>query len=302
MKIWIILFIFLLTAHLTGQAQKFHPISTDSTEWFIETWYPHGDGGPDQYGKERFFFNGDTIINNKPCVKILAEPDNSSSSYYWGCLYQDSLYHKAYLFLPGYINSIKILDLDLEPGDTISLEPYYSYNYLIVKEVDSINTNGKYRKRIIFQEQLCYGSYDYFCFIEGIGSNAGLLPHDYLGAITSLLTCFREEGESIFPVDLHPYGCDLYRLTGLDNMDIRINQFSVYPNPFIGHISLEADILNQETIVVSIYNLLGRQLVTKAFSGSNKYDIDLSFLKNGLYLMKVTRSGEKTFIKRIVKI
>lgn len=77
------------------------------------------------------------------------------------------------------------------------------------------------------------------------------------------------------------------------------NTISTYPNPTNGliHIDNGNTAINQ----VSVFDLLGRQVLDSKITPSTKTDLDLKSLQAGEYLIKVTSDSGKTGTKKILK-
>lgn len=80
------------------------------------------------------------------------------------------------------------------------------------------------------------------------------------------------------------------------NEPIFKNEISLFPNPAKNILNLEWNSLN--TISVTIYNSISQKLSTTLLSNQNKV-IDISELKNGLYILKII-DGSKIKIKKII--
>ncbi|MFY0713598.1 leucine-rich repeat protein [Seonamhaeicola sp. NFXS20] len=74
--------------------------------------------------------------------------------------------------------------------------------------------------------------------------------------------------------------------------------FSIYPNPTKGIVSIKNKQLKNATI--SVYDLNGSNLFNKITSTS-EIQIDISNLSQGVYLLKI-KAGNNQFIKRLVKL
>ncbi|TGD58411.1 LamG-like jellyroll fold domain-containing protein [Flavobacterium humi] len=79
---------------------------------------------------------------------------------------------------------------------------------------------------------------------------------------------------------------------GLQSFD-SFPDFSIYPNPTSSLVNIES---NKEIKSIEVYSLEGKLIF---ISIENK--IDVSNLKSGLYLIKVTNSQNETVIKRLIK-
>ncbi len=73
----------------------------------------------------------------------------------------------------------------------------------------------------------------------------------------------------------------------------------IYPNPASGFLNIEVH--ETRAFRVVIYNLLGQQMVSKAFENTNNYfSIDLSNLKNGIYFCSLIFDGKVVTRKVVV--
>jgi len=84
---------------------------------------------------------------------------------------------------------------------------------------------------------------------------------------------------------------------GISDFEVtNANEVKFYPNPV-------ADILNiafdHEIKNVSIYNLLGQEMMTKTIN-ANEGSVDVSHLSKGTYLVKVN-VGEETKTLKVIK-
>jgi hypothetical protein len=83
-----------------------------------------------------------------------------------------------------------------------------------------------------------------------------------------------------------------------DEMGNRI--FKVYPNPNSGHLTLEYVLQQNETGILSVFNLVGGLIHQQQLAPTTEaMKIDLSMLGNGLYLLSVDVSGEQRFTERV---
>jgi hypothetical protein len=73
-----------------------------------------------------------------------------------------------------------------------------------------------------------------------------------------------------------------------------------YPNPFVDNISLSFNEKITGKVIVSIYDMLGRQLLSNSFNSENNIEINFSAFSIGHYILKVT-ANNKQFIKKILK-
>ena len=76
-------------------------------------------------------------------------------------------------------------------------------------------------------------------------------------------------------------------------------KISVYPNPATSTISVSC---NEVSInEVSIYSIDGKEIFRKRIGNTNIYDVDVSGLLNGMYIMNITTSDGSYTSKKIIK-
>lgn len=69
----------------------------------------------------------------------------------------------------------------------------------------------------------------------------------------------------------------------------------VYPNPAKNRINIK--IPNERLFQVNIYNLLGKKILS-----TKKKNVDISYFKNGIYIIKITTQKNELITKKIIKI
>jgi hypothetical protein len=75
---------------------------------------------------------------------------------------------------------------------------------------------------------------------------------------------------------------------------------TVYPNPFVGSITVTFTEEISDNIEVGIFDLLGRQVVSKTYLATQKLNLELYRLPVTSYILKLT-ANNKQFIKILVK-
>lgn len=89
------------------------------------------------------------------------------------------------------------------------------------------------------------------------------------------------------------------KTVALRSGNARINNYAVYPNPFVSNIKVQIDAKEKEDLMIRINNLTGQTLITKRITvqaGNNIVVFDnLQQLQNGLYMLEVvTKDGKHT--------
>lgn len=78
----------------------------------------------------------------------------------------------------------------------------------------------------------------------------------------------------------------------------KLQKISVYPNPAIGDkINLDYIAQNASEVEVNIYDLTGRKVLShsfgKAFKGQEGFNLDISGINNGMYILELRQDGIK---------
>ena len=86
-----------------------------------------------------------------------------------------------------------------------------------------------------------------------------------------------------------------------ENSSFSINK--VYPNPASDYVTLELQSKMTETIQIRLFNILGTELKKwehqNLQAGNQKLKFDLSFLKSGVYILKI--SGSKQVASLVIR-
>lgn len=79
------------------------------------------------------------------------------------------------------------------------------------------------------------------------------------------------------------------------------NILSVYPNAASNMVIIEIGSTNLKKANVLIKNISGKTVLTKLDVGSEKSEIDISDLQNGIYFIELISSGELITTKKLIK-
>lgn len=234
----------------------------------------------------------DTLINGFIYDKIYYSFDSMNSKWIYqeGMLREDS---SGKIFYRTDIDpEIILYDFSLKANDTFRIDPFCT---LTVDAIDMIIlNNGEKRKRITLSK-LNQPNWGTTHWIEGIGSELGLISHfrfchtDYADE----LLCYYRNDSLLYPKN--PKSC--FITTDLEN--VRTNNFVISPNPFQSF--LEIDNEDSKYIYFEIYNLEGTLLIKGNIQESNS-KIDLNDLLSGVYIIKFQSRGGVDSINKIIKI
>jgi hypothetical protein len=107
-------------------------------------------------------------------------------------------------------------------------------------------------------------------------------------------------GNGVYQTTINSIG-DILSVSNINNKDY---DYTIFPNPVVDNFSLLLDLKNISTCNVTIYDELGRQILTdkniNVIHGVNQIDLSLNGFKSGLYFIDVSIGG-KSLVKQIIK-
>jgi len=223
-----------------------------------------------------YLFEGDTIINNLNYLKVYKTTEENPVNWtFEGCIREDE--DKKVFFHRYGVNRLKY-DFGAQPGDTIDIMMINYPTKLIVEAIDSIYINDSFRKTIFLRYE---ESNDYEKWIEGIGSNRGILESGTAGYVGgwNWFLCMSENGELIY---MNPDYDFCYLYTGL--IDNSKPQLQIYPNPAKNILTIE----NKENVIIqsiTLTNMNGQ--IIKQFA-TDSATLDITDINSGTYFLKIS--------------
>ena len=149
-------------------------------------------------------FEGEIFIGGNTYLEVLESEDSLQENWYVnGFLREDTINNSVY-FGWGVGEIGLIYDFDLNVGDSIYIDNYYTtYTSLLVCDsIDTVNINGVFKNRYFFSSDFFNPNYPAEVWIEGIGSVFGVLNSGLggvpLGGGTRELLCCSENDEVIY--------------------------------------------------------------------------------------------------------
>lgn len=298
----ILLSILLLPTILLGQVIN-HFDNLDS-KWNVAKTYPAANQQNPNFVATTttvYGFQGDTLINSEQWFKLYSTSDSlfQSNLSYRGLLREEN----NKVFYLDTLNQLDTLyDFSLNVGDSVLFDLYGMYpEWLQVINVDSIQINGDYYRRLKFEEP-SISAFDWLDeeWIEGIGSKHGPLfpafPVKFSEEMpdSMLVTCTFSNNQQVWQHQSYP-SCYVNIVLSIDQLELF--DFKIYPNPFTDRIHIENIDLQQYEL--TILNSLG-QTVKRTQVNNNNIIIDLSELKEGIYFLRIeSRDNAKTM--KIIK-
>ncbi len=281
-------------------AQDYCPFDFENGLWEANYYLA---GGPDNIARQEYneYTIGDTLVNDSLlCYKLTRtgmdcglltnyyDPINCFEneifepfSQYLGiiCEQNKRIY---YDFSDDLSDSLYLVyDFNVEIGDTIDhwwgIYTNWGPPITTIADIDSVEMCGKIRKRFLTNY---YFEGIQIYFIEGIGSNAGLIPSYEYFESGSNLVCYSDENcaPCTFVTDVK---------------EASEPKAKIYPNPFKENIFIDTEITNYR---ITIFNQNGQ--VIKTFE--NESNLDLAELPSGVYFLGI-HSDDNIYYEKIVK-
>lgn len=273
-----------------GMNQEYVPFPTSDIYWNEMELY-QGLCDPPDFCRYTYFFDGDTVLNSISYHKLYSN-DSSYITYKGGLRVQNK---KVYFHEKYCSHEFLMYDFNLGVGDSILLPvalcdtTYPTTVY--VTSIDSVLLEDmSYRRRI----NLNY--YYPFSWIEGIGSDDGLLYPKFIGMACvcySELVCFRHNDSFLFYNETNVPCFDyIVSENEIDEPEIKL---SIFPNPSNNEITITNNSV-VERYEVWIYSQAGQKALTIK---SPTKTIDISALKPGLYFAEI-KTSEGSIMKKII--
>ncbi|MBT4413426.1 MAG: T9SS type A sorting domain-containing protein [Polaribacter sp.] len=126
--------------------------------------------------------------------------------------------------------------------------------------------------------------------------NGGTFSHTFTSIGTNDYLCSPHPGTMFGTITVVAEGT-----LSIDSFDM-LGTINMYPNPTDSNLTIDFKIQNIEKLNIEVFNLLGKEVLTKQIS-KNDTSLLVSGLSKGVYLVRITSlNGENSTTKRFVKI
>ncbi len=248
---------------------------------------------------------GDTLIDNKLYKKIYTTRDTANQEWtLLNELIREDSTKKVWIrnYSMDEPEEILLYDFNLVVGDSfaINLDSDFTCKIPVINVDSIVLSNGALRKRITFSFQYFGDTFEEIYWIEGIGSQFGLITHlyGYCGWVDygRWLRCYFEDGQRQF--GQVPDGECFYEfITNTDDLDTQ-SSFSIYPNPATDKLRvISSD--NRLITECLLTDFQGRIIIDKLVNKSN-LTLDLLNVMPGIYLIKIIDEGGRLTTKKVV--
>ncbi len=237
---------------------------------------------------------GDTIVDGKEYKRIYNTRDTINQIWTQSNqLIREDSSKKVWIrnYSVGQPEEMLLYDFNLVVGDSfaINLDGDFMCKIPVINVDSIVLSNGELRKRITFSFQLFGDIFEEVYWIEGIGSQFGLITHLY-GYCEWIdfgrwLRCYFEDGERVYgqvPED------ECFRLiTSTADLESPTS-FSVFPNPAMDQLNLTLP--GAESRHWEIFNYQG-QVALKGKVDNRNHQISIRNLSSGIYFLKIENLG-----------
>ena len=253
-----------------------------------------------------YFVNGDTTINNLVYKKIF----RSGTGYIWSqqappnpcntgnfsyvetipSFYLRSAGKKMFIYDPGNSGDSLLYDFDLNVGDTLPLTYNNFQSDTWISSIDSISTPYGYRKRF----SLTGGSWAQY-LIEGIGHSKGLVEPLFVPLECGFdLICFSLNDTAYFPAT----GPTCFLAVG-ESEAPAIESAELFPNPANRQFSISFPKAKSNASIFLV-NALGQKICLDSNFNGNKFSMEVSSFKNGIYFLQVIQDNEVAYSEKLL--
>lgn len=250
------------------------------TKWTTIVQYEYPSSGPDEINAQGVFLP----IQNESQRFLKEDTIKGKLSYH---------YHS-----PGFNIDTTIMNLSAWIGDTIPLfDRYFGYakhndKYQSYALVDSIYfKDGRKRVRMDTKIGTYYGPFIPFEYIEGMGTNRGVMPN----LESSYLLCYQTESESY--LDPHFKDCLYDGYSGL-----AVREHPIESRVKQANHTLEVMLPLSANGAINIYNQLGVICKSVRFSDTSTITINIDNLVNGVYILECKDEINNCVIRKKVFI
>jgi hypothetical protein len=291
-----LLYLFLFSIIVQSSQAQYQPLPMQNAEWYQDGGIALLSCPTCTFVNYKYYTDGDTLINAQTYVKIkkLEVPSiNDVSLYpaYTGAIRQDTLNKKIYVVLTDSTTEHILYDFSLQVGDTNNsvlhtlASDCLGYNTETLYLIDTIQVNGNDHRVFHFQGSCTANGVNY---IEGIGSDFGLLFPDLMDMEESHLNCLKINNQPYYPYA--NANCTLPNTISVNNLDLLLD-IRVFPNPTSESLSISLPENSLKTDGRLFYQTGKEVLRFNLFGGDNQ--LDVRELKSGIYTLKIDNQNFK---------
>jgi len=240
-------------------------------------------------------FDGDTTINAKDYKRVLQTEDSTMGNWILKGYIRETISEGLYFRnLQG--EEGLLYKYNVKVGDSITIANKANFVHdliLIVKNIDSIQINGFYKKKYTMSQG---ASPINEIWIEGIGSLKGILRCGWIAAGGSgKLLCYYENKILMYK-DTGYSECYYYTRTSINTINSPDRIIEIFPNPSHNEINITAFGLKR----LKVYSIYGSLIDTIDLDNKPEITLNISEYPNGIYI--IAPDGLFTICQKFVKL
>ena len=283
------LIILLLCANNPSHSQPYQSLfGNNNTKWVFE-W-----GNLPGFSQDTIYVANDTLVDGLWWRNLKASRNNIFGYFAGAVIREDTTLGKVWYkgFHPQDSATKLAFDFSLQKGDTFDIHSVWGDPPVSDKIVDTVYYQDG-RKIIVFKS-INFKFGERTTFIEGIGSNYGIIYKQYLSLVLAhYLLCSYKDGQKIFSNKYYNGECNIHFPSSIQ--DISPDLMEIFPNPVKGKLYLKTNTPNLFT-GIRIVNSLGNIIIQQPFEN----EIDVSRFLPGFYLIQITTKTGKTYSKKLI--
>ena len=277
---------------LTSSAQYNSELIDTTKIWSTVDSYTAGGGIMYSYYNK---FGGDTIINIFTWTKIFRAYDEFMTEWeLQGFVREDN--NKFYF--RNLNNEVGLAyDFDASVGDTVHVtNPFAFYDFQAeVLEIDSVSIEPANENRKRIQLELLEYPWIIESWIEGIGSDAGLVVSGckmggFTGSSVYSLLCYFENEELMYKMEGFPV-C-FYPSVGIPDNDMEKVDYSIIPNPVTNTSHLIVQNPENKKLSIRIFNSFGQLVKQYNYNTSIDMEIRTGDFPAGVYFYSIYENND----------
>ena len=260
------------------------------TEWYYEIKHINGD-----ITYQHLEYTADTAVNSKR-VKIITETNTMYDKSTWTdqeFIYEDG--DRIYWWNKDLEDFTLLYDFGADVGDEWEINGGWFTITVHVDEAHTVTYKSE-TYRVLSVTDAAYGLFtgDIIC---GIGHQKSFFPGTPMAKDYEVdgLRCFWQEGELV--LNMNGEDCDAI-YTEIHNVDENaVQEYTVFPNPSKGLITISNSSLLTPNSSFVITNLLGQTVQTGPITTDNQ-EINVHNLPEGMYFLTIGNQTQKIIINR----
>jgi len=236
---------------------------------------------------------GDITINDTIYSKLYGFLDTILSEenikMYIGALRNEG--QKVFFRPSGWTHpDILLYDFDVSIGDTVwhnaTMDGFNTNAFSIINSITIDENNRK-----IYEVSRSFGTFNYW--IEGIGSDEGILRSLYTDfplngdSYNYNLNCFKHNDAVKYINNYDCNKCFCFLLIDILEEETDFGLINIYPNPTNYKLQITNYKLQITNYKLQILDILGREVFSDKITNENTHEMDISFLQNGVYFLKI---------------